>query len=120
MNINNLITVSLASLAFLSPIITAIINNVYTYKHKKVELYEKDKISKLNDFIEAYKNYFITQSETDFELFHLSVYSLYLYFKISDNLKNEFLKLEKIGCVDDLRKATRDIIYDLSKQLIKH
>lgn len=110
-------------IAFISPIITAIINNIHQTKIKKLDMYETEKRISLSNFIKACEDFMLEGEYASNKLwssYYSSINQLYIYFDISDN--SMFLQLEEIikkqNIFDSNRELTK-IVVTLSKQIPK-
>lgn len=110
-------------IAFVSPVITVIINNYHQTKIKKLDMYEEAKRTALSDFIKACENYMLCGNLIENKIcseYYASINRLYIYFNITDD--SVFQKLEetlkKMNIINSNHELT-NIVQVLSKQIAK-
>lgn len=116
------LSIVIAVIALISPIITTVINNRHQLKIKKIDMYEESKRQALSEFIENAQEYLLN---SDYEKptikYHSSLDKLFLYF--SDIDLNTFISFEKaIKNKDDFSIAMDEltkIVQVLAKQVKK-
>lgn len=97
-DLNLTITSIIALCAIISPIATAIINNIHQSKIKRIELYELAKRQALTDYISASFNYISSKTTENEVKFFTALNNLYIYFP----------KIDKID-YEDLSRATHSL-----------
>ena len=108
-------------IAFVSPIITAIINNCHQTKIKKLDMYEESKRKALNDFIDNAEDYLLNLHDINQTAkYYSSLNKLFIYFSdINLQLFVPFEKATKDKQYDIASVALVNIVATLSKQIIK-
>lgn len=110
-------------IAFISPIITAIINNVHQTKMKKLDMYETEKRIALSNFIKACEDFMLEGEYVSNKLwsaYYSSIHQLFIYFNIPDY--SMFLQLENVIKQQNIFNSNREltkIVVTLSKQISK-
>ena len=108
------ITAIIAVASFLSPVIVTLFNNHHDYKVRKLEIDSKIKQEILSNFakyIEQLYGYEFICEET-YQYTRL----IYTYFDVNDKLMNKLFN-SKFTNHEDFRKATLELMKDLSKQI---
>lgn len=104
--------------AIIAPVITAVINNRYQLKMRKIELYEQKRIDVINSYsksLNAYLNNICGNTEYEFAQHK---HSIFLYAP-----KSAWKIIEKInkyideGKFDDARKLLPDLMKELSPSI---
>lgn len=116
----NWVMAIVAIIAIVSPIITAIINNLYQSWLRKIELYEIAKRQAFIEYISASVNVVASKTPENEIAFYKSLNSLYAYFPNIAELKPE--ALIKPICYSDLidyNHYSQELIVFLSKQIRK-
>lgn len=116
------LSIVIAVIALVSPIITTVINNRYQLKLKKIDMYEEAKRQVLSDFIENAQEYLLNPGYIESTVkYYSSLDKLFLYF--SDIDLNTFMPFDKASKnTDDFSVATVEltkIVQLLSKQVKK-
>lgn len=118
-----IISVVIGVIAFISPIVTAIINNYHQTKIKKLDMYEIEKRNALSNFIKACENFILEGEYVNNKLwsaYYSSIHQLYIYFVIPDD--SMFLQLENVikrqNIFESNHKLTK-VVVTLSKQISK-
>lgn len=123
-----IIAIILLVSSIISPIATAIINNIHQSKMKRIQIFEKDKKNALCDFIEAATYVAYNPSNSELELDYQKAFnSLFLYFP---NMKLDLIytfeeyrsKLAKEDNPENYsfaNHALTNIVQELSKQITK-
>ena len=113
------ITTVIAVCAIISPVITAIINNVHQSKIKRIEIYELAKRQALTDYITASYNYLSSQTTENKSKFFIALNNLYVYFDISDfNYHDLSSAINSYDC-ENHSYYSQKLISNLSKQIEK-
>ena len=113
------ITTVIAVCAIISPVITAIINNVHQSKIKRIEIYELAKRQALTDYITASYNYLSSQTTENKSKFFIALNNLYVYFDISDfNYHDLSGAINSYDC-ENHSYYSQKLISNLSKQIEK-
>lgn len=107
----------------ISPIATAIINNMHQLAIKKLDMYEEAKRKTLSDFIKSCEDYMLCGNTVPTNIcsaFYSSINRLYIYFNISKpsifyDLEDTMKQLNIISSNHELTK----IVQELSKQIKK-
>lgn len=117
MKIDVTVTVSLVAAisAIIAPVITAVVNNRYQLKMRKIELYEQKRIDVINSYsksLNAYLNNICGNTEYEFAQHK---HSIFLYapkasWKIIEKINNNIDE----GKLDDARKLIPDLMKELS------
>lgn len=116
MNIDsNIVTIVIAVVAFLSPIVTTLINNHYQSKRENIQNYELAKRQALIDFIKCANNYHEHKTSSRSAEYNSSLSNLYIYFS---NIPKEIHSLENIN-YNEFDKSLTEIIIKLSNQVTK-
>ena len=121
--ISTIFGVVIGVIAFISPIVTAIINNIHQTKIKKLDMYEKEKRIALSNFIKACENFMLAGECPNNQLwsaYYSSVQQLFIYFEIPS--ASIFVKLElsmKNLNVFSSNTELTNIVVLLSKQILK-
>lgn len=130
MKIDFTITISIiiALIALVSPVVTAIINNCHQTKIKKLDMYETAKREALSDFIVSAQTTLFNSENSEFMLKYIASFDkLFIYFSdISPKTLNPFDRA-RADIANDLteenfQKANSEltkIIFELSKQIKK-
>lgn len=128
MNFDFTITFSLilAIIAFVSPIITTLINNSHNFKVKKLDMYEQYKRETLESFISSVSDIFLYKSDEHISKYYFAKSKLNICFLISDSDKAQLDTLTKsIDNYDNgdnfssIEKVLNAITVSLSKQIQK-
>lgn len=116
MNIDsNTVTVMIAVIAFISPIITTLINNYYQSTRENTQNYELAKRQALIDFIKCANDYHQHKTSNRTVEYTSSLSNLYIYFS---NVPKEVHTLENID-YNKFNAELNSIIIKLSKQVKK-
>lgn len=116
MNIDsNIVTIVIAVVAFLSPIITTLINNHYQSKRENMQNYELAKRQALINFIKCANDFHMHNSSNRIVEYNSSLSNLYIYFS---DIPKEIYNLENIG-YNEFDKSLNKIIIKLSNQVTK-
>lgn len=116
----NWIMAIIALSAVLSPTIVSIIDNVFKYKTKQLELYFPNKQKSLSIFVEKAMYYYSTEFYKGAAEYIKAKNDLFVYFEISSN--NLFKQLEdyaKNQDFDNYKETINTIVKRLSQQLKK-
>lgn len=116
------LSILIAVIALVSPIITTVINNRHQLKLKKIDMYEEAKRKALSEFIENAQEYLLKPSYIEPTVkYYSSLDKLFLYFTDID--LNTFTPFDKASKnTDDYSTATIEltkIVQALSKQIAK-
>ena len=106
------IAIGIGLSAVISPIVTAVINNIHQSKQESIKNYELAKRKALEDFVENASKCYNSPSPSQKENYIKSANILYIYFskippEVSDLLYNkndEFFKRDLTNIVRDLSK----------------
>lgn len=126
MKLETTITFSLllTIIAFVSPIVTTLINNYYNFKIKKLDMYEQAKRNSLENFINAVSAMITIPNGENLKLYYSSLNNLYIYFSITntEDIKKLNNELDQFSINDDstgIQKALNKITVTLSSQIQK-
>lgn len=126
MKLETTITFSLllTIIAFVSPIVTTLINNYYNFKIKKLDMYEQAKRDSLENFINAVSAMITIPNSENLKLYYSSLNNLYIYFSITnaEDIKKLNNELDQFSINDDstsIQKALNKITVTLSSQIQK-
>lgn len=109
------LSIVIAVIALISPIITTLINNHHQTKLKKIDMYEEAKRKSLNDFINSASK-LSGHYDNNIDNYHYSLGCLYIYFK---EIPKEINDLEYKYHDDIFFTDLIKIIKVLSKQIKK-
>ena len=116
----NWIMAIIAISAILSPAVVSIIDNLFKYKSKKLELSYPNQRNALNDFVTECFMVFIDSTYTDIVKYNIAKNNLYTHF---NNVNDKyFVDLESYKLKKDLenyRHTINKIVKDLSQQIDK-
>lgn len=123
------ISIIIAIIALISPIVTAIINNCHQTKIKKMDMYETAKREALTDFIHSAQATIFNSENPEFMLSYIASFNkLFIYFTdISSETLNSFDRA-RADVANNLTEETfqkanyelSKIISNLSKQIKKY
>lgn len=115
------ISVIIALIALISPIVTTLINNDYQLKLKKLDMYEDAKRKTLTEFIECAEDYLLNNNYVEQNVkYYSSMNKLFVYFSnIHIDLFIEFEKNCRINKTTEATVALTNIVQILSKQITK-
>lgn len=126
MNFETTITFSLllTIIAFVSPIVTTLINNYYNFKIKKLDMYEQAKRNSLENFINAVSAVITVPNNENLKLYYSSLNNLYIYFSITntEDIKKLNNEIDQFNIKDDstsIQKVLNKITVTLSSQIQK-
>lgn len=115
----NWIMAIIAFCAIISPIITAIIDNICKAKNQRLEIYELAKRQALSDYIESSHKVATTHTPENEAKFYIALNKLFLFFP--DLPKDDFRKLSEIySDSEDQSLCSYELIEKLSKQIKKN
>lgn len=110
-------------IAFISPIITAIINNIHQTKMKKLDMYEIEKRTVLSNFIKACEDFMLQGEYVSTKLwsaYYSSMHQLFIYFDIPDySIFSQLKDVIKQGNIFNSNQELTKIVKVLSKQISK-
>ena len=116
----NWIMAIIALAAIISPAIVSIIDNIFKYKSKQLELSYPNKRKALNDFVSASLNVYIDSTYGDMVNYNIAKNNLYVYF---DNVNDKYFEdLETYKSKKDLsnyKNVVNKVIKELSSQINK-
>lgn len=113
------ITTVIAICAIISPIITAIINNIHQSKIKRIEIYEVTKRQAFTDYVSASFNYLSSKTSENETKFFVALNNLYSYFDMSNIDYQELSSaISSLDC-ETYSYQSQKLIVNLSKQIKK-
>lgn len=106
--------------AIFSPAIVSVIDNIFKYKTKQLELHLPNKQKVLEEFVEKAMNYYPNSSYKNTVEYISAKNNLYVFFDIeSDNLFKQLENSKNESNSDEYKNTLNMIVKRLSKQLVK-
>ncbi len=116
----NWIIAIIAICAIFTPAIVSIIDNIFKYKSKKLEILYPYQHTALSTFISESLLYYLNSTYADMVKYEMAKNNLYVYFKNINNKYFEDLNTYKSELnIENYRKTVNIIIKDLSQQIGK-
>lgn len=115
----NWIMAIIAISAIFSPAIVSIIDNIFNYKSKKLELEYPNKRNSLTTFVDRAMRVYNTQSFKDVVNYHTAKNDLYIYFNNVPDKLIEKLENTNKNSFSDYKLTLNSIIKKLSLQINK-
>ncbi len=116
----NWIMAIIAISAILSPAIVAIIDNVYKYKSKKLELSYPNQRNALNNFVTECFMVYIDSTYTDMVKYNIAKNNLYAHFNnVNDKYFTDLESYKSKNDLENYKITINTIIKDLSQQIDK-
>ncbi len=116
----NWIMAIIALAAIFSPAIVSIIDNVFKYKSKQLELSYPNKRKALSDFVSNALNVYASNNYDGIVNYNISRNNLYLYFdKVNDKYFEDLETFKSQRDLTNYKKVVNTIVKDLSSQIDK-
>lgn len=116
----NWIMAIIALAAIISPAIVSVIDNIFKYKSKQLELSYPNKKIALSDFVSNALNVYIDSTYADMINYNIAKNNLYVYFSnINDKYFNDLETYKSKKDLDNYKNVVHKIVKDLSSQIDK-
>lgn len=116
----NWIMAIIAISAIISPAIVSIIDNIFKYKTKQLELHFPNKQKTLNEFVEKAMHYYPSGTYKNTEDYISAKNNLFIFFDIpSDDLFNQLEHAKDTIDLNKYKETINKIVKQLSLQLKK-
>lgn len=116
----NWIMAIIAIAAILSPTIVSIIDNIFKYKSKKLELSHPNQRSALATFMSESLLFYLDSTYTDMIKYNIAKNNLYIHFKdVNDKYFNDLDSYKKASNLESYKNTVNKIVKELSLQIDK-